>query len=105
MRFSDNPSVEELQSCSVEKFVTSESSPTFIVHTSTDEVVNVNNSLLLAQAYAAANVKFELHIYPDAPHGMALGNKITKCGVEKWCNEALSKWVEQAAFWADNVSS
>lgn len=101
---SDDPSVEELQSCSVERFVTPESSPAFIVHTSTDEVVNVNNSLLLAQAYAAANVKFELHIYPDAPHGMALGNKITKCGVEKWCNEALAKWVEQAAFWADNVS-
>ena len=100
---SDNPGVEELRDCSVENFVTQESCHAFIVHTSNDETVSVNNSLLLAQAYAAANAEFELHIYPDAPHGVALGNKITKCGVEKWCNQAIAKWVEQAAFWADNV--
>lgn len=101
---SDNPGVDELQDCSVENFVTSESSPAFIVHTSNDDVANVKNSLLLAQAYAAVNVKFELHIYSDALHGAALGNEITKCGLEKWCNKALAKWVDQAAFWAENVN-
>lgn len=99
----NNPTAEELKDCSVENFVTQESSPAYIVHTSNDEIVNVNNSLLLAGAYAAAGVKFELHIYPDAPHGVALGNEITKCGVEKWCNKAIAKWIEQAAFWAENV--
>ena len=99
----DNPTEDELYECSVENFVTAESSPAFMVHTSNDQVVNVENSLRLAEAYRKAKIKFELHIYPDAPHGMALGNKITKCGVDKFCNDALAKWVEQAAFWADNL--
>jgi len=42
-------------------------------------------------------------IYPDAPHGVALGNEITKCDTEKWCNPAIAKWIEQAVAWAENV--
>lgn len=99
----NNPLLDELKDCSAERFVTSESSPAFIVHTSDDEEVNVNNSLVLAQAYENHDLQFEMHIYPSAPHGAVLGNEITKCGVDGWYNKAFSKWVEQAAFWAENL--
>ncbi len=99
---SDAPTKQQLDTVSLEKHVDAESSPAFIVHTATDDLVNVRNSLTLGEAYAKAGKKFELHIYPDAPHGVALGNAITECGCEKWVDKSIEKWVEQAAEWADN---
>lgn len=55
----------------------------------------------MAEAYAAAGLPFELHIYPDSPHGMALGNEITYCGNEKWNRQSLAQWVKAAVLWAD----
>ncbi len=103
MLCTDEPTKEELENCSIERFVDEDSSPAYIVHTSNDQDVNVKNSLALAKAYADKNLQFELHIYPDAPHGVALGNAITKCGVEKYENKAIAKWVENAVFWAENL--
>ena len=44
-----------------------------------------------------------MHIYPDAPHGVALANKITRCEVEKWCNSSIAEWVKNAVDWAENL--
>lgn len=96
---------EELTACSIEKQVSKKTCPAFIFHTSNDEVVDVKNSLVLASALSFQEIKFEMHIYPDAPHGIALGNEITKCGKEKWNNSAISKWIENAAVWADGVKN
>lgn len=89
--------------CSVDKYVSKNSSPAFIAHTSEDNLVNVRNSLVMADAYAREGLKFELHIYPNGPHGLALGNKITECNNPQCVNEAFSKWVENAAYWAENL--
>ena len=94
---------EKLKMCSIENCVNEKSSPAYIVHTSNDELVDVRNSLTLAKALADKQIKFEMHIYPDAPHGVALGNKITKCGVEKWCNPSIAAWIENAVKWADSL--
>ena len=99
----DNPSEEMLEECNVENFVNKNSAPAYIVHTSNDQCVDVRNSLVLAEAYKKADLMFELHIYPDAPHGMALGNAITAEGVPKYNNPVLAKWVENAAIWAEWV--
>ena len=98
----DAPAKQQLDKVSLEKHVDEDSSPAFIVHTATDDVVNVRNSLALGEAYAKAGKKFEMHIYPDAPHGAALGNDITECGCAKWADKSIAKWVEQAAEWAEN---
>ena len=43
----------------------------------------------------------ELHIFKDAPHGIALGNEITKCGNEAWlCG---GSWPELAKIWMKNI--
>lgn len=99
----DTPTEEQLISASIDMQVDERAVPAFIVHTSNDELVGVNNSLLLAQAYARLGKKFELHIYPDAPHGAALGNKITAQGHAGWDNPEIAKWVAQAAAWAESV--
>ncbi len=99
----ENPTEEQLKEVSIENNVDENSSPMFIMHTSNDQTVNVYNSLVLAETLAKQEIKFELHIYPDAPHGVALGNKITSGNWDKYENVAISKWVESAAVWAESI--
>lgn len=91
----------QLLECSIEKNVDERSCPAYIVNTVNDEAVDIRNALLLAEVYASKGIPFELHIYPDGPHGMALGNRITKCGNEKWENQCWEKWIENAVKWAE----
>ncbi|MBQ1261736.1 MAG: prolyl oligopeptidase family serine peptidase, partial [Clostridia bacterium] len=97
----DTPTPEQLDAVSLEKHVDAESSPAYILHTVTDQLVPVENSLVLACAYTEAGVPYELHIFPDAPHGVALGNAITAGTTEKWNNPAIAEWVRMACAWAD----
>ena len=90
-------------SMSLEKHVDERSAPLFLVHTSDDACVPVMNSLLMAKAYSAAGKRFELHVYPSAPHGMALGNDITAGGFEPYSSPVLSGWVKAAADWSEGV--
>lgn len=99
----ENVSEDKLKMCSIENCANEKSSPAYIIHSSNDEIVDVRNSLALANSLAAQQIKFEMHIYPDAPHGVALANEITKCGVEKWCNPSIAKWIENAVEWAKNL--
>ena len=100
---SDNPDEEQRRMVSLELAADSDSSPAFFVHTSNDQAVDVRNSLVLAQAYRANGIQFEMRIYPDAPHGVALGNEITRCGNEKWNNPTIARWVDDAAAWAEKL--
>lgn len=99
----DEPSEELNRMCSIEKNVDERTVPAYILHTSNDQVVDVRHSLLLAAAFREAGKQFEMHIYPDAPHGVALGNKITKCWDEKFDNPCIAKWIENASAWADSI--
>ena len=87
----------------LDRRVDSDSVPAFIMHTSHDQTVDVRDSLSLATAYKEAGLKFEMHIFPDAPHGVALGNKITSIGKAEYENEAIAEWVRMAAVWADSL--
>lgn len=62
----------EINKFSLEKNVDSTTPPMFIWHTVTDQIVPVQNSLLLVNAYLESNRPFEAHIYPKGPHGMGL---------------------------------
>ena len=99
----EQPTEEQLNVSCIDRNVTELARPAFMVHTVDDQVVTVENTLSLAQAYTKAGVPYEMHIYPSAPHGVALGNEITKCGIEAWVNESIAKWVENAVFWAKSL--
>lgn len=100
---SENPDPELLQSYCLETRVNENTVPMFIVHTVEDAVVPVGNSLVLAQALAKNKIPFELHIYPKAPHGMALCNDITSRGNAAWDIPHNAKWVNEADEWMQSI--
>ncbi len=99
----DDPTPEELATVQLSAQVDGDAVPAFLMHTANDDCVPVKDSLAMAGALSQAGVPFELHIYPDAPHGVALGNAITSMGIPAFENAAIAQWVEQAAFWANNL--
>lgn len=100
----DKYSDEELKNkCSIENNVSEKSVPAFVFHTSDDEMVDVRNSLVLANAYKENNIPFEMHIYNGAPHGVSLANEITECNNPKWNNEDMAQWHKMAIRWMKKV--
>ena len=67
-----NPPAALRAALSNELQVTSQTPPAFIWQTATDGAVPPENALLFAQALHAHDVPFELHIFPEGPHGKAL---------------------------------
>ncbi|ASD31138.1 alpha/beta hydrolase [Lactiplantibacillus plantarum] len=57
-----------------QELVTSQTPPTFIWATRTDELVPVVNSLVYLAALGEHNVPFESHIYAAGVHGLAFGD-------------------------------
>ncbi len=98
-----NPDKAKLDECSIAKNIDENSSPAYIVHSSNDEVVDVRSSLIIANAFAEKKLKFELHIYPDAPHGFALANEAVAPKGDRNNNSAISKWIDNAVYWAENI--
>ncbi len=88
----ENPSYQLLRSLSAEQNITVDTPPMFLWHTANDGAVPVENSLMLASSLAKQGIPFELHIYPDGPHGLGLagGNPIVGSWsglVQKWFNK------------------
>jgi acetyl esterase/lipase len=72
----DAPSEEKKRRLSVEQQVTAETPPTFLVHSSADTVVSVENSLLFYRAMVTAKASIEMHLYPLGPHGAGMGREL-----------------------------
>jgi len=85
----DNPGPELVTLLSNDEQVTRETPPAFLVHTSNDEAVPVENSLLFVNALRRATVPFELHLYERGPHGFGLGGK----------DPILATWPDRCAGW------
>ena len=85
---------EAIAEFSLELHVDETTSPAFIWHTFTDKTVPVENALLYASALTAHKVPFELHIYPEGKHGLALCNEIT-------CSQSADNIVPHAEGWID----
>jgi acetyl esterase/lipase len=66
------PSLALQERWSVERQVTQDTPPTFLVHSSADTVVGVENSLLFYAAMRQAKAPIELHLYPRGPHGSGM---------------------------------
>ena len=99
----ENVSDEDIENHSIANFVNENSSPMFIFHTSNDGLVPVKNSLDLANRLAELNIKFELHIFPDAPHGGALYNETTSNARKEFLKPRYSQWVKIATQWAEEL--
>ncbi|MDX6712832.1 MAG: hypothetical protein QOH96_3848 [Blastocatellia bacterium] len=83
------PAPELIALLSNEERVTKETPPTFLVHTMTDKVVPVENSMMFATALRKAGVPFEFHLYERGNHGFGLAPK----------DPILSSWPGRCADW------
>jgi acetyl esterase/lipase len=84
-----DPDPKLVASLSNELQVTASTPPTFLYHTTTDDVVPVENSVLFYLALRKAGVPAEMHIYAQGPHGVGLAPT----------DEALSTWPARLADW------
>lgn len=98
----DTPSEDLKHLMSLEKHVSEKTPPTFLWHTFEDQAVPIENSLVFAQALRNHNVPFELHIYPDGPHGLSLATGETAFHPQQ-INYHASSWIKLCFEWLDNV--
>ena len=91
---------EAIAAFSLELNVDETTSPAFIWHTFTDKTVPVENALLYASALTAHKVPFELHIYPEGKHGLALCNEFTSSQNPDSIVPHCEDWINLAIKWA-----
>ena len=84
-----NPSTNVVERFSLEKQVTKDTPPTFLVHTMADRTVSVQNTLLFYQALVKAGVPVEMHLYEKGTHGSGLDPKFGQ----------TADWPKLAAVW------
>ena len=85
----ENPDPKLVEGLSNERQVTAETPPTFLFHTTTDQTVPVENSVLFYLALRKAGVPAELHVFANGPHGVGLALS----------DPALSEWPTALANW------
>ncbi|GAA0177690.1 alpha/beta hydrolase [Clostridium sediminicola] len=95
---------EELrQHLSLEFQVNANVPPTFLWHTFEDSAVPVENTLLFATALRKNNIPFELHVYPEGPHGLSLATEET--GNENMPSMPhVATWIELCVQWLGNLA-
>ncbi|MEM8891305.1 MAG: alpha/beta hydrolase [Bacteroidota bacterium] len=85
-----NPSAEMIELLSNEKQVTSDTPPSFLVHTSQDKAVPPENSIVYYLALRKAGVPAELHIYQEGRHGLGMINTP---------NPVFNSWADRLEDW------
>ncbi len=88
-----NANEDLINQYSIEKQVTKETPPTFLVHASDDLAVPVENSLALYKALKDNKVLATMHLYPNGGHGFSLARK----------NKLLRSWTERLFEWLETV--
>jgi dipeptidyl aminopeptidase/acylaminoacyl peptidase len=88
---------------SLEKKVDPLTPPTFIFSTSADELVPVENSLQFAIALEQARIPFEMHIFQDGVHGLALAKPQTSSGWKKFVDPHAAQWMTLCTAWLEKT--
>lgn len=72
--------------------------PAFIWHTANDQLIPAHNALRFASALARHNVPYELHIFENGVHGLALADEVTDVHGQ-FINPDNQIWIELALRW------
>lgn len=91
----DNPTQDMLEYFSNELQVTENTPPAFLVHSTDDPAVPVENSIDYYQALKNHNISSELHIYSYGEHGYSLA--IGK--------GHLSEWIDRCTDWIKYITN
>jgi len=81
-----SPSSDLVERMSLEKQVTADTPPAFIVHTQEDTTVPVENSVMFYQALRRAGVPAQLNVYEKGPHGFGTREDLGPASgwVDRW---------------------
>ncbi len=74
--------------------------PMFLWATAEDELVPVQNTIRMAHALADHGIPFEMHIFEEGPHGLALASQAS-AGSEYQINSNAAGWVALAGAWLE----
>lgn len=85
---------EDIDKFSCDRLVSDKTPPAFIWHTSEDNCVPVENSLLYAAALSKHNIKFDMRIYSFGWHGLATVDSQT-------CDDVEPRYAGNHAWIAD----
>lgn len=83
----DTANAARVDQYSNEKQVSSNTPPTFLVHSADDKVVPVMNSIVYYEALLRTGVKAEMHVYFAGGHGYGLRNRTTQ---DDWFERCLN---------------
>lgn len=96
---------ELVASMALETRFDADTPPAFIWSTFADELVPVENTLLAANSLRRAGVRFELHIFPDGPHGLALADGLTRSEGRYNAEPHVAQWMRLCLKWLDREFS
>lgn len=85
---------------SLENQVSKDTPPAFIFHTLNDTCVPAENSLMFAEALKKHSIPFELHIFPNGPHGLATATLETY-NTDEYIQ--VSAWTKLSVRWLDYI--
>lgn len=97
-----DPENELYKWVSLENRVHKNTPAAYIWHTSDDDNVKVENSLVFANALAANGIKFELHIFQHGPHGLATATRATKTNLDR-LSEVCSVWIKESVDFLNSI--
>jgi fermentation-respiration switch protein FrsA (DUF1100 family) len=90
------------QEFSLELHVNEATPPVFLWHTFADQAVPLENTLLFAPALRHKKIPFELHIFPNGPHGLSLATRETleaNGGVYPY----VARWIGLCTEWLEET--
>ena len=90
-----SPNDELIDFFSTELHINENTPPTFLIHSTDDDVVQVENSLSFYKGLKDAGIFTEMHIYPYGGHGFGLA---TGKGY-------LQSWTDRLADWLQNLNN
>ncbi|WP_020619280.1 alpha/beta hydrolase [Paenibacillus daejeonensis] len=93
-----DPTAEDYEHLSPARYVSPSTPPTFLWHTQADGLVYVENSLRFAGELAKHGVPFDLHIFEQGGHGLALSDETSARGPEH-IDAHAAHWVDLAFSW------
>ncbi len=89
---------------SLENHVAETTPPSFIWHCADDKTVPVQNSLMYASALSEKEIPYELHIFPQGGHGIAMCDITTiRNGDPRYVNPTAAQWFPLALNWTERM--
>jgi acetyl esterase/lipase len=73
--------------------------PTFLFSTGEDRVVPVAHTLAFAAALDDVGVEYEVHVFQEGPHGLALARQSASDGRAQKAATAFAEWFDSSVRW------